>query len=138
MGRIWLSGVTDDDADDVYLLIVANAIETCAVTHYASDFSFFAGHAHITHHHRVHGGYDDDGDADVRGFVPYRHPRYCSNNRGACGRTRCSDDPRLCLVPKVCCHDLAVDDPPSPHLQRQCAAALSGGEPHSSVHRLNF
>lgn len=135
MGRICLSGVTDDDADDVYLLIVANAIETCAVTHYAFDFSLFAGHAHITHHHhRVHGGYDGDGDADVRGFVPYRHPRCYSNNRGACGRTCCSDDPHLFLVPKVCFHDLHVNDPPFFHFQRQCAAALSGGEPHSSVH----
>lgn len=136
MGRIGLSGVTDDDADDVYLLIVANAIETCAVTHYVSDFSFFAGHAHVYHHHRVDGGYD--GDADVRGVVPYRHPRYCSDNRGAGGRMRCSDDLHLCLVPKVCSHVLAVDDLPSPHLQRQCGAALSGGELHSSVHRLNF
>lgn len=139
MRTIWLDGVTDGDADDIFRLFVASAIEIDIGTCFSSYSSCCAGHAHTTHHDRVDGGCDGDADAGVRGDAHPRYPRcprYYSGHRGAYGEIHYSDDLRPYLAPRVCLQSSAVD-PASPHLQRQSAVALNGDDLGCSVHHLS-
>lgn len=45
MRKIWLGGVTDDDADDTLRLILASVIENDVVTYFAHDSLYCAGRA---------------------------------------------------------------------------------------------
>ena len=112
---MWLGGVTDGNADDVFHLIEASAIEIDAVTYFASDSSSGADRAHKTYCHSVDGGYDGDADAGARSIVPPRYPRYYIDHRVACGEIHISDGLHLYLASNFCLHGLALDYA-SPHL----------------------
>ena len=106
---MWLGGVTDGNADDVFHLTEASAIEMDAVTYFASDSSPGDDGGHKTHSHSVDGGCDGDADAGARSLVPPRYPRYYIGHRVACGEMQFSDDLHLYLASNVCLHDLALD-----------------------------